>query len=244
MTLAPPSFRITVHSVKCCHTCSWTIVLLDGFVVLRMVESPHACSFVVMWAQKLLLLLKLPDWHTIFFSIGVFGCYVLPSPLVIGFVLLFGVFVAFITRLFIALVLAEPVLTLFVGVQSLVVALLQHLYYCCHHQNLFLFIRWSSPGIVFIQQPCFILIFSQCHEFFSCIGCSSIISLTFHVLDVCDEAFIRGSLVSLPHVVCQVHGFLVSGMQLVHLLSHPAVEFGDISLLLPHMSCCWVVNPC
>ena len=85
MTLAPLSFRIMVHSVKSCHNCSWTciIVLLDGFTVLGAVKSPHACSIVVMWAPKILLLLKLPDWHTIFFSIGVFGCDVLPCPLVV-----------------------------------------------------------------------------------------------------------------------------------------------------------------
>ena len=44
--------------------------------------------------------------------------------------------------------------------------------------------------------------FSQHHEFFSCIGCSPIINLTFLVLDVCDEVFIWSSLVSLPQVVC------------------------------------------
>ena len=141
----------------------------------------------------------------------------------------------FYPRCFIGLVLAEPVLTLFVGVGTLVVALLQRLYFCYHSQNLFLFIGWSSPGIVFIQEPCIILIFSQCHEFFSCIGCSPIISLTFLVLDVCDEVFIWISLVCLPQVVCQVHGFLISGMQLVHLLSDPAVEFGDVSLHLQEL---------
>ena len=162
MTLAPLSFRIMVHSVKSCHNCSWTciIVLLDGFTVLGVVKSPHACSIVVMWAPKILLLLKLPDWHTIFFSIGVFGCDVLPCPLVVGLILLFGVFVVLITRLFIRLVLTETVLTFSVGVGTLVVALLQHLHFCCHGQSLFSFIRWCSPGIVLIQLLCFILIFS------------------------------------------------------------------------------------
>ena len=128
MTLAPPSFRMPVHSVKMSpHLLLdlYLYVLLDGFAVLGMVESPHASSFVVMWAPKMHDLLKLPDWYAIVLSIGVFGCYVLQHPLVMGFVLLFGVFVVFITRLFVGLVLSEPMITLFVGVGTLVVALLQ-----------------------------------------------------------------------------------------------------------------------
>ena len=95
---------------------------------------------------------------------------------------------AFSLRLFVGLFN-----TLLVGVRSLVVSLLQCLDICCHDQNLFLFIRWCSPGIVLTQQPCFILVFSHCHEFFSIVGCSSIINLTLLVLDVCDEVFIWSS---------------------------------------------------
>ena len=149
-----------------------------------------------MWTPKILLLLEFPDWNSIFFNIGIFGCCALPLPLVVGLFLL-GVFVVFILRLFVGLFI-----TLLDRVGSLFVTLLQHLDFCCHGQNLFLFIRWCSPGIVLIQQSCFLLVFSHCHEFFSIVGCCAVIDLTLLVLDVCDEVFIWSSLVSLPQVVC------------------------------------------
>ena len=107
-------------------------------------KCPHARSIVMM--RTPLLLLEFPDWNSIFFGIGILGCCVLPIPLVVGLFLL-GVFVAFILRLFVGVFIILPV-----GVGSLVVTLLQHLDFCCHGQDSFLFIRWCSPGIVLIQQ--------------------------------------------------------------------------------------------
>ena len=116
-------------------------LLVVGFTILGVVKGPHASSIVMMWTPKILLLLEFPDWNPIFISIGVFGCCVLPIPLVVG-LFLPGVFVVFILRIFVGLFI-----TFLVGVRSLVVTLLQCLDFCCHGQNLFLFIRQCSPGI-------------------------------------------------------------------------------------------------
>ena len=127
-----------------------SLSLLLALQILGVVKCPHASSIVVMWTPKILLLLEFPDWNSIFFSIGIFWFCVLPFPLVVSLFLL-RVCVAFILRLFVGLFI-----TFLVGVGSFVVTLLQCLDFCSHGQNLFLF-RWCSPGIVLIQQPCFIL---------------------------------------------------------------------------------------
>ena len=152
----------------------------------------------------------------------------LPHPLLVGLLLLLLCFpgLCFLQRLCLACWLLLGRL----GHGGTPMFLLQGVYLGGHGHNLFLIFSGIVPGIFFVQQLGFVLVFCPYHDVLCHEHCSSIVTLALEVLDVDDKFFIWGCFIGFPEIVEKVERFLFSCMKVAHLLLYPSIEFHDVAL--------------